>query len=231
MDHRVAEAEFECHRKHSFKVLHVESGQCLYFAADDHEEFFRWFAEVTKGGEQVLCNDSATVAGSFVAYNFNSKDDNSTMKFRRLSVLSEGGSSNASEGSTVSSSQSHATVSNGIFYRGELMKASHTGKWKQRYCVVKDGFLSIYHSSVEKSPITSITLYGCSLELVSTAHNSPNEYQFKLNPAEVGKSHTFAAPSETEMYAWVSALRDATCVKPVSLGEEKKNGGDSSVSF
>ncbi len=215
---RVAEAEIECHRKHSFKVLHVESGQCLYFAAEDHEEFFRWFSEVTKFGEQIVSDDSTTVVGPFTTYYAIPKDCH-VIHHNRLSVVSEGGSSNVSESSVVNTEQ----PSTSTFYRGELRKASHTGKWKKRYCVVQDGHLNIYHNSEEKSSITSISLSGCSLELVGAAQTSQYKYLFKLNPIESGKSHTFAAPSETELYAWVSALRDTICERSQSSTEEKNS--------
>lgn len=219
---RVAESDLECQRKHSFKVLHVESGQCLYFAADNQEDFFQWFSEITKYGHQVLSEDSDTF-GSLRHFYFIPKDADG-VHFKRLSVVSEGGSSNFSEGST--NALSDATL---VFYRGELLKASHTGKWKQRYCVVNGGFLNLFRSSKENSPIVSITLRGISLELISTSQSSKNEYQFKLNPSNDGKSHTFAAPSETEMYAWISALRDASCV-PLSSTGEKNHGGALSAS-
>ena len=218
---RVAEAELECQRRHSFKVLHVESGQCLYFAADSHEDFFRWFSETTKYGHQVVSDESDTTFGPFVHFYFIPKEAGG-VPFKRLSVVSEGGSSNFSEGSTTKLS-----TASSVFYRGELLKASHTGKWKQRYCVVSGGSLGIFHSSTEGSPIISILLRGVSLELISTSPASKHEYQFKLNPSVDGKSHTFAAPSETEMYAWVSALRDASCAP---LAGDKNSGASNTSS-
>lgn len=210
----MAESEMECQRKHSIKVLHMESGQCLYFAADNHEDFFRWFSEITTYGHQVVSDDSDTTFGPFVQFYFIPKDAGG-VTFRRLSVVSEGGSSNFSEGSATA-----LTKSSSILYRGELLKASHTGKWKQRYCVINGSFLSIFHSSTESSPIISLPLCGISLELINTTQSSKDEYQFKLNPNNGGKSHTFSAPSETEMYAWVSALRDGSCIPMSSVGEK-----------
>lgn len=100
-------------------------------------------------------------------------------------------------------------------YRGALKKQAHTGKWKDRYCVIRNGNLNIFHNSTEKSPITSIALQGCSLELISVPPGSEHQYIYKLNPASGSKSHTFAAPNETEMFAWVSALRDSAHERPV----------------
>ena len=209
---KIAESEFECQRKNSFKVLHVESKQCLYFAADNHEEFFRWFREITKCGHQVVSDHSDAIFGPCMHY-YSIPKNASDVKMKRLSVVSEGSSSNFSEGKP----------SNTIFYRGDLLKSSHTGKWKQRYCIVNDGLLNIYHSSKETSPIISISLQGVSLELISTSRSSKNEYQFRLNPTNDGKSHTFAAPSETEMYAWISALRDASCNQLTSVGDKRSD--------
>lgn len=218
---RVAESELECQRKHSFKVLHVESGQCLYFAADKHEEFLRWFSEITRSGHQVVSDDASSPFVSFYAIPKYFDE----MQSKRLSVVSEGASSNISDGSTTASG---LPIQTSIFYRGQLLKASHTGKWKQRYCVVNDGNMNIFHSALEKSSITSLPLHGISLELISTSRSSKYEYQFKLNPTGVGKCHTFAAPSETEMYAWVSALRDASCVPPTSTDVKIGEGTPSS---
>ena len=200
---RVSDSELECQRKHSFKILHVDSGQCLYFAADNNDEFLQWFSEITKKGHQVSADDH--FGPSYVI-----PSDPELLK--RLSVVSEGGSSNVSDGSSTSLPQPCTNSSNTVFYRGMLLKSSHTGKWKQRYCVATDGCMSIFHSSTEKLPITSIPLHGISLELISTSRNSRNEFQFKLNPIGAGKCHTFAAPSETEMYAWISGLRDASSI-------------------
>lgn len=217
---RAAESELECQRKHSFKVLHVESGQCLFFAADNHEDFSRWFSEITKSGHQVISDDSNSTFDSFSSFY---AIPNKEVQLKRLSIVSEGGSSNFSEGSNDPSLNLSSDAINSIFYRGQLLKASHTGKWKKRYCVVEDGCMSIFHSTLEKSCITSIPVNGMSLELISTSRSSKNEYQFRLNAKGGGKCHTFAAPSETEMYAWVSALRDVACV-PHSLAERKKSG-------
>ena len=230
---KVAESEIDSQRKHSFKILHVESGQCLYFAADNHEEFFRWFSEITKYGHHVVSDDVNSTFGPFLSY-YAIPKDSSEGQFRRLSIVSEGGSSNISESSTTTAIQPHFPSGGSIFYRGQLLKASHTGRWKQRYCVVNNGYMSIFHSSVEKSPITSISLQGISLELITTSHSSKNEYQFKINPAGNAKCHTFAAPSETEMYAWISALRDASCVTPSAVervAEVTSSSPTLSVSF
>lgn len=215
---RIMDAGVECQRKHSFSILHTESGQHLYFAADNYEEFYQWFSEITRGGQHVLSDDSSD--SPFLSYYSIPKE----IQVKRLSVVSEGdSSSNISESSTVASGSADQSLSVGAFYRGDILKSSHTGKWKQRYCIVKNGFLNIFHYSSEKSPITSIPLYGCSLELISVSSSSQHKFQFKLNPATGDKSHTFAASSETEMYTWISALRDAS-LEVTSSVIEKSNG-------
>jgi hypothetical protein len=198
----------------------------LYFASDSHDDFSRWFSEITKWGHQVISDDSDVTFGPFVHFYFIPKDAGGD-HFKRLSVVSEGGSSNFSEGSYCVLAKSSSATS--IFYRGELLKASHTGKWKKRYCVVNGGRLDVFHSSKEVSPIVSISPRGSSLELICTPETSQHEYQFRINSNGKGKSHTFAAPSETEMYAWVSALRDASCV-PILPVENKGDGTSSNSS-
>ena len=221
---KVAESEIDCGRKHSFKILHVESGQCLYFAADTNEDFFRWFNEVTRNGHHVVSDDPSSSFGPFLSYYAIPKDP-IDIHNKRLSVVSEGGSSNISEASSTAAAQ---PPNGSVFYRGQLLKASHTGKWKQRYCVVNNGTMGIFHSSGEKTPITSIPLQGISLELITTSLGSKNEYQFQVNPPAAAKSHTFSAPNETEMYAWISALRDASSAAPPAAAERSTEGASSS---
>ena len=192
---KVAESEPECQRKNSFKVFHIESRQYLYFAADSLDEFSRWFQEITKYGQ--VASDSAV--GPCMQYYYIPKN-----------VEMKGGTFKFTKGKP----------SNSNFDQGYLLKSSHTGKWKQRYCFVNDGLLNINHPFKENSFIISIPLHGVSLELISTLHSSKNKYQFRLNPARLsdGKSHIFAAPSEIEMYAWINALRAASCIPLTSIG-------------
>ena len=229
---RIAEAAPECHREFSFKVLHLESGQCLYFAADDVSEFQRWFTEIVKGAEQTILEDSE-ITGPFVGYYYHPKESNlkhhSSNPTLATITQTEGGDIFSNGGG--SSAHQPIPGSNSVFYRGKLKKSSHTGKWKDRYCVIKTGGLYIYRNVSEKVPITSIPLYGCSIELVSVPRDSQYQYLFKLNPTSAGKSHTFAAPNETEMYAWASALRDTSSEKQGGQDlkqEAVKNGGTGS---
>lgn len=236
---RITESALECKREHSFKVWHIESGQCLFFAAENGNELQKWLSHVTHGAEHTI-PDNVSVgsnSGPFVGF-FYIPDDkqvadhsNSTS---RLNAVSVGGEGIGDQPAIMVQSPSPKSV----FYRGELKKQAHTGKWKNRYCIIRDGSLHIYHTSSEKSPITSISLRGCSLELISVPANSEHLYLFKLNPESSQKSHTFAAPNETEMYAWVSALRDSSIERPappelktqISLENGTGSGGSSNSS-
>lgn len=200
---RVSYAETECFRPHSFKVLHPESGQCLFLAAEDNEEFFKWFSEVTRGGKQVVADESS---GTFISF-YEIPTDSRDIQFAHRSILSEDDSGSISESSSTTSFQPNC---DGLQHSGILLKASHTGKWKQRYCLVKDGCLHIYRSSAEKVPIISLSLNSCSLELISISQSCQYPCQFKLNPARSVKCHTFAALTESDMYGWISALRKAS---------------------
>lgn len=215
---RITEATLECKRDHSFKVWHIESGQCLFFAAENGEELHKWFNHVTQGAEHTI-PDNVSVgsnSGPFVGF-FYIPDDikqiadhsNSASRLNELAV-------NVADDQTQPAITVQAPSPSSVFYRGKLKKQAHTGKWKDRYCIVKSGHLNIFHSASEKNPITSIALHGCSLELLSVPVGSEHQFLFKLNPQEGSKSHTFAAPNETEMFAWVSALRDSSQEKPAS---------------
>ncbi len=213
---RITEATLECKRDHSFKVWHIESGQCLFFAAENAEELLKWFNHVTQGAEHTI-PDNVSVdsnSGPFIGF-FYVPDDkpvvDHTNSTSRLNDLAVNVAADDQPAITV-----QAPSPSSVFYRGKLKKQAHTGKWKDRYCVIKNGHLNIYHSTPEKSPITSIALQGCSLELLSVLAGSEHQFLFKLNPQAGSKTHTFAAPNETEMFAWVSALRDSSQEKPPS---------------
>ena len=212
---RITEATLECKRDNSFKVWHIESGQCLFFAAESSAELQKWYNHVTQGAEHSI-PDNVSVgsnSGPFVGF-FYVPDDkkpadhsNSASRLNDLSIQLDG---QLGPAITV-----QCPTPSSVSYRGALKKQAHTGKWKDRYCVIRNGNLNIFHNSTEKSPITSIALQGCSLELISVPPGSEHQYIYKLNPASGSKSHTFAAPNETEMFAWVSALRDSAHERPV----------------
>ena len=214
---RITEATLECKRDHSFKVWHIESGQCLFFAAENGDELLKWFNHITKGAEHTI-PDNVSVgsnSGPFVGFFYvpdNKQVVDHTNSSSRLNELAV----NVADDQTQPAIMVHAPSPASVFYRGKLKKLAHTGKWKDRYCIIKNGHLNIYHSATERSPITSIALQGCSLELSSVPVGSEHQFLFKLNPQGGSKSHTFAAPNETEMFAWVSALRDSSQEKPAS---------------
>lgn len=209
---RISEASHECRRENSFMVWHMESGQCLFFAADDVQEFSKWFREVTRGAEQIIVEDPFTHIP--VPCYFFPKDaaTSHSQDSSRSSVVSAGASDDnvsISSSNTGRSSSSQAL----IFHQGELKKQSQGGKWKDRYCFIKDCILFVYSSSTDKTPITAATLQGCSVELVDMPPDEVQRYAFRIVPTS-GKSHTFAATSEQEMFTWVSALKDCSHARP-----------------
>lgn len=209
---RIAKASYECRREHTFKVWHVESGQCLYFAADSRNEFEKWLQEITKGAELIVPEGAPSHFA--VAFYYHHKDTASgdtpspSQASSRLSNLSltpspeDGGDISMSSGPTGESQSQYST-----YQRGNLKKLSQSGKWKDRYCLVKDSTLYVYHSSSETSPMTAITLVGCSVELLNTTADETQEYSFQIVSAS-GKVHTLATSSELELSAWVSKLQD-----------------------
>lgn len=217
---RISYADAECGRPHSFKISHPESGQCLFLVAEDSEEFFKWFSDVTRGGRQLVSDDSSTNPSPTVSH-YSIPMDVGDMKLSCRSLLSEDDTSSISETSSMASFQSNYDR---LQHSGILLKASHTGKWKQRHCVVKDGFLHIHRSSTDKVPIVSLSLHSCSLELISITQSCQYPCQFKLNPSKSGKCHTFAALTESDMYSWISALRKASCEKMPAFGKSGNEG-------
>ena len=43
------------------QIWHLESGQCLFFAADSREEFQMWFKEIIRGSEYIVSADDLAV--------------------------------------------------------------------------------------------------------------------------------------------------------------------------
>ena len=219
---RISHAEIECGRPHSFMILHPDSGQCLFLVAEDHEEFLKWFSEATKCGKHVVTDNSSEKSTSSSLF-YAIPTDVSDMKLSYRNLVSEDDSSNISE---TSSTASFKTNFDQLQHGGFLLKASHSGKWKQRFCLVKDGFFHIQRSSTDKVPIVSLSLHSCSLELICVTQSSQYPCQFRLNPSKSGKCHILAALTEADMYCWLSALRKTTSEKMSTLGK----GGDEGTS-
>ena len=224
---RISYADAECLRPHSFKIFHPDSGQSLFLAAEDNNEFVRWFSEVTKKGREVISDDCSTNTGPFASF------FELPMKVEHVTIEKQSISEDDSSVSETSSMASLVPLSTDRpHHRGVLMKASHTGKWKKRCCLVDDGILHISRSFNDKVPIITLPLQSCSLELLSVSSNSQYSCQFKLKSYKSEKSHTFAALNEPEMYSWIGAIRKASCEKAiVSERSEDDNGHGNLVSF
>ena len=223
---RISEAAYECKRNHSFKVWHMESGQCLYFAADDNNEFLSWCKEVTKGAECYIPDDTAGPL-SVPYYSF-AKDatyplSGSQTSPSRLSSHSSNLSLTATpedgDNGSVSSGATGRSVGSTIHHKGHLKKLSHSGKWKDRYCIIRDCTLNVYHGSAEKTPLTTLSLQGCSVQQVKV---NISDYSFQVVAAS-GKTHTFAVPSEHEMFSWLTSIRDCSHGKPESQDKDAQS--------
>ena len=231
---QISESSAEASRPHSFKVWHMETGQCIFFAADNGLEFHKWFTVVTQNAEKILAGQQVVyfiVPGSDLKVkSFHVRQRSNSLPTSPIEKVPVEDSGSVASGNTGHSSSD--TPVGGTFYRGQLKKASnsHSGKWKERYCVVKDGQLSLYHHPGDKSAITSIELSGCSIELINVPRSSAQKLVFKLHPSAGEKTHTFAAPSETEMYAWVSAIRDSSYETHTRSQTELSTGGSNSSS-
>ena len=201
---RVADAAQDCKRQHSFKIWHLESGQCLFFAADDAIEYGNWFKEVTKGAEYVVPLDAGISNSPLAApfYHF-SKDSPADSSHSQRS-------SRSSIASLPELDLDTAPVNPGgtVVYKGNLKKLTQN-KWKDRYCVVKDSVLQVFATSSEKTLLTSVPLAGAGVELVSVPNEEVHHFTFRVCIPS-GKSHMFCAVSEQEMYAWATTLQDVS---------------------
>lgn len=204
---RVAEAIHECRRDFSFKIWHLESGQCLFFAADDSIEYGSWFKEVTKGAEYVVPLDAgisnSPLSAPFYHYAKDTSDSSPSQRSSRSSIASLPEIDNASFDNATTSISGGA-----ILHRGNLKKLSQN-KWKDRYCLIKDSMLQIYNTSTEKSLLSSVPLQGCRVELVNVPNEEVHRFTFRVAVSS-GKSHMFSASSEQEMYTWAIALQDCS---------------------
>ena len=199
---RVAGAANDCRRQYSFKIWHLESGQCLFFAADDAIEYGSWFKEVTKDAEYVVPLDAgisnSPLAAPLYHYTKDSPADSThSQRSSRSSIASlpelDLDTSSVNPGGTV-------------VYKGNLKKLTQN-KWKDRYCVIKDSGLQVYATSSEKTLLNSVPISGAGVELVNVPNEEVHHFTFRVCIPS-GKSHMFCAVSEQEMYAWATTLQD-----------------------
>jgi hypothetical protein len=203
---RVADALRECRHDFSFKIWHLESGQCLFFAADDSIEYGSWFKEITKGAEYVVPLDAgisnSPLSAPFYHYPKDATDSSASQRSSRSSIAS------LPEIEAVSAENDPASSGGTIFHKGNLKKFTQN-KWKDRYCVIKDAMLHIYTTATEKSLLSSVPLSGCKVELVNVPNEEIHHYTFRVSPSS-GKAHMFSAASEQEMYTWAITLQDCS---------------------
>jgi len=218
---RISYANGECHRPHSFKIFHPDTGQCLFLAAEDNTDLTKWFSEITKSGREMIRDDSMNSTPFVSVYELPVATSDKVSEVRKHST-----SSGISD--TASLATSHEKQP---FYKGVLMKATHTGKWKKRCCQVEDGVLHVSRSFMDKVPIITLPLESCSLELLSVASNVQYSCQFKLKPSKSDKTHTFATTNETDLYGWIGAIRKASCEQPAPLDKCDDSNGNTVSTF
>ena len=206
---RISYANGECHRPHSFKIFHPDSGQCLFLAAEDNSDLNKWFSEITKDGREMIPDDSMD-SGPFM----------SVYELPKVSAVRKQSTSSGTP------DVAPLAASKQPLYKGVLMKATHTGKWKKRCCQVEDGVLHVSRSFMDKVPIITLPLESCSLELLSVSSNVQYSCQFKLKPSKSDKTHTFATTNESDLYGWIGAIRKASCEQPISLDKRDDGKGN-----
>ena len=177
------------HRKYSFEISHLESGQCLYFAAEWKEDYDSWFAEITSGARLQDTNSPPI-------YQHPKPNDTSNEQLSDPATTQSDGIFNTSSASISPSVSS-------IQHKGELLRLSNTGEWKKYHCILRDGGLHIHYTVFDKTPIFIITLQGCFLEC---PENSGGKYILSITTS-FGKCHTFCASSEQDLQKWTQALQ------------------------
>ena len=201
---RVADAFHDCKRDFSFKIWHLESGQCLFFAADDSIEYGSWFKEITKGAEYVVPLDAgisnSPLSTPFYHYAKDPPDSSPSQRSSRSSIASLP----EIDIDSVLTSSSGGTV----IHKGNL-KIFSQNKWKDRYCIIRDAALQIFATSSEKTLLSTVSITGCRVELVNVPNEEVHLYIFRISLPS-GKAHMFSASSEQEMYTWAIALQDAS---------------------
>ena len=180
------------HRKYSFEISHLESGQCLYFAAECKEDYDGWFAEIITGAQQVQLQDSSSPAMYL-------HPKTSGAGNQQSSELSTTGS----DGIFSSPSAVFPPSVSSIQHKGELLRLSNTGEWKKYHCILRDGGLHIHYTVFDKTPIFVIALQGCILECSDSSVSG--KYVFTITTS-FGKCHTFDALSELDLHKWMQAL-------------------------
>ena len=203
---RVADAAHDCKRQLSFKIWHLESGQCLFFAADDSIECTSWFKEITKGAEYVVPLDAgisnSPMAAPFYHY---TKDTTSDSSLSQRSSRSSIASLPELDLDTAPPNTSGGGV---VIYKGNLKKLTQN-KWKDRYCVIKESALQVFATSTEKTLLTTVPLTGARVELVSVPNEEVHQFTFRVCPT-LGKAHMFCSVTEQEMYSWATTLQDVS---------------------
>lgn len=216
---RIADALHDSKREFSFKIWHLESGQCLFFAAEDGIEYSSWFKEVTRGAEYVVPLDTgisnSPMSAPFYHYARDTQESSPSQRSSRSSIASL---PDIDMDNVVTNSFGGTVV-----HRGNLKKFSQN-KWKDRYCLIKDATLQVFATSTEKTLLSSIPLCGSRVELVNVPNEEVHRFTFRVSPSN-GKAHMFSAPSEQEMYTWAIALQESC-----NSSSGSKEYEDSSVS-
>ena len=187
-------------RRYSFEISHLESGQCLYFAADCKEDYDGWFTEIISGAQQVQRLDSSSPA----MYLYPKASDGSNQQ------LSES-STSQSDGIFNTSSAIFPPPVSSIQHKGELLRLSNNGEWKKYHCILRDGGLHIHYTVFDKTPIFIIALQGCILECPDS--NAGGKLVISITTS-FGKCHTFCALSEQDLHKWMQALQPYCQVGP-----------------
>ena len=108
--------------------------------------------------------------------------------------------------------------------KGNLLKRTSSGKWEQRYCIVKEGVMLTYKSN-QATPLQRLVLIDALVNVCNSLEVSQN-HAFEIRVVNSENSHFFAAFSQTKLEEWLNGLRNATVPKSPSTFEDSNSSPD-----
>ena len=195
----ITEASKETNRDYSFKLTNTQGDIVYFFCADNEVIYTDWITALILIS---IRKESISLPATAEIHNAN------------VSQLSNGNIA----GDSNSKSQ----------LKGNLLKRTSSGKWEQRYCVVKDEVMLIYRPN-QTTPLQRVQLLD-SLVNVSNSLDVLQNHAFEIRVVNSPDTHLFAAFSQSKLDEWLSGLRNASSPKsPSDLISDNSDKFDSSL--
>ena len=84
------------------------------------------------------------------------------------------------------------------------LQSAETNMWKDRYIVLRNGFLQIFKDEETTEPKVTLEIYSCSVRLHRPAQK---EFAFQILAAK--QIYYFCASSGEELFDWINAIRSS----------------------